>query len=548
MRIPSILSVTVWVWVPVAARAQLVTEEISLQSGWNAVWVNLDPEPDNLEQILAQQSPPLDFQAIWTFDANREVSDPSLGPSPGRWLFHDRDVPPALTTLRTLQGHRAYLIDMRSAGRLRLEGRPLIRSTHFTSQVSNLFGALSDPTSNPLTFEEFFSHPDAAGKVRTSSSPIKHDIFALVGGALQRRTISDPIQPNTAYWLNVVQDLDYVGPLDASANINGLSFGRTTALQSLVLEVSSSQSTRSVRLQARPCAVLSTDGQCSGAEEAARWLEYRDATQAGVPVWHSLADGLDVVVPAGGTRIEVELRARRSGLESAARSSNTAGATSTFPLVIDVSDQQGSRSVIASDVTVEPIFGRWIGRATLTQVSAHPTIQELPLEQAEATPLTMTLLLDLPDSSSGAAVPRLLDSVSVPAFRDGRAVTRTFNSILFDRPVSLTVDASDALDPFGASGTLRGALRILPDDPLNPYRHRYNPEHRKGYDITREFTIKIENQADSLADELSGLDGTFGPHRLTGQYTEVITGISAQPITVRGNFRLERLGQDAGSQ
>jgi len=539
--------VAAWVCVSGIAEAQLVTEEIQLQSGWNAVWVNLEPEPNDLEQILARQSTPLGYQAIWTFDANRTVSDLSPGQPPGRWLFHDKNVPPALTTLRTLQGHRAYLIRMRSAGRLRLEGRPLIRSTRFTSRVSNPFGALSDPTSGPLSFEEFFSHPSVRGKIRASGSPVKHDIFAL-GDSILRRSITDPIQPNAAYWLNVVQDFDYLGPLDASADINGLSFGRTTALRTLSLEVPSSQSARTVRLEARPCAVLSADGECSGVEEAARWLEYRDATKPGVAVWHSLADGLDVVVPAGATRVEVQLRARRSGLEAAARSRSVAGANQTFPAVIDVSDQQGSRSVIASEVAVEPIFGRWIGRATLTQVSTHPIVQDLPLQQAEAPPLTMTLILDLPDPSSGAAGPRLLDSVNILGFRDGRAITRSFNSILLDRPVNLTVDASDVLDPFGSSGTLRGTLHIQPNDPLNPYRHRYHPEHRKGYDITREITIKIENQADSLSDELAGLDGTFGPHRLTGQYTEVITGVTALPITVRGNFRLERLSDDAGSQ
>jgi hypothetical protein len=160
----------------------------------------------------------------------------------------------------------------------------------------------------------------------------------------------------------------------------------------------------------------------------------------------------------------------------------------------------------------------------------------------------MTLLLDLPDPSSGGGVPRLLDSVSVEAFRDGRAVTRRFNSILFDRPVDLSEDAGDAIDPFGSSGTLRGILHVQPNDPLNPYRHRYHPEHRKGYEITREITIRIENQADSSSEELAGLDGTFGPNRLKGQYTEVITGVSEQPITVRGNFRLERLRAGTGPQ
>jgi hypothetical protein len=107
--------------------------------------------------------------------------------------------------------------------------------------------------------------------------------------------------------------------------------------------------------------------------------------------------------------------------------------------------------------------------------------------------------------------------------------------------LDLVEDAGDPVDPFGATGTLRGTLHLLPEDPLNPYRHRYNPEHRKGYEITRDITIRLEIQPDRLADELAGLDGTFGPHRLNGQYTEVITGVTEDPITVQGTFRLDRL-------
>ena len=496
-----------------------------------------------MDEILAQQKPPLDFQSFWTFDVNRTVTNSLTNETPGRWFFHDKDVPPILTTLRSLQGHRGYLIKMRSAGRLRLAGRPLVRSSQFTSRVSNLFGALSDSVSGILSFEEFFSHPNALGKVRASGPPVTHDIFAMVSDQFVRRTLTDAIRPNEAYWLNVVQDFEYSGPVDVTENLNGVSFGRSTLLRTLAIEVPSSQSARTVTLQARSCAVLSVDGECSAGGASVDWLEYRDLTKAFPNVWRSLSAGLAVVVPAGSTRIELELRARRASLESAARTLRGGDSGATFPAVIDVVDERGSRAVVSSDVTVEPIFGRWFGRATLTQVGAHPSVQKLPLEQAEASPMGMTLLLELPDPSvaRGGSPPRLLDTVSLATFRDGRSFLRKFTSILFDRPVTLVADAADPLDPFGATGTLRGTLSIHAEDSLNPYRHRYNPEHRKGYEITREITIKIERQKDRLSDELAGLDGTFGPHRLAGQYTEVITGISESPNTVRGTFRLDRL-------
>ncbi len=538
MGIKLAASTVVWLVMPEVGVGQLVTELIDLRAGWNAVWLNLEPEPSALDEILAQQEPPLDYEAIWTFDANRAVSGTDGGR--GRWLFHDQSVPPSLSTLRALHGHRGYLIKMRSGGRLHLSGRPLIRGTLFTSRVSNLFGALVEPGTGFLSFEEFFSHPNAVGKIR-ANTPTRHDVFALSSDTLVRKRLSDPIQPNEAYWLNVVQDFEYPGPLDVTASANGLSFGKSTSLRTLTLEVPSSKSARVLTLQARPCVVLSADGECSAGGESLDWLEYREAEKDGLPVWRPLSAGLTIMVPPGGTLVELELRARRAGLE--ARRRRGEAAAENFPLLLDVSDDEGSRVVLSADVSVEPIFGRWVGRAELNRVSTHPRILTVPLEEAEAPPMGMTLLLDLPDPSSvqAGAVPRLLDSTTVETFRDGRALVQRFESVLFDRPVELTPDPSDPLDPFGGAGTLRGTVRILPDDPLNPYRHWYNPEHRRGYDITREITIKIESQKERLSEQLAGLDGTFGPHRLSGQYTEVIMGVTEQPITVHGNFRLDRL-------
>ncbi len=533
----------VWTTFSEAAPAQLVTESIDLQAGWNAVWLNLQPEPNTVDEILAAQSPPLDYQAIWTLVEKGAATAVNDGDATGRWLFHDRDVPPNISTLRVLHGHRGYLIHMRSAGQLHLAGRPVIRSHQFSSRTANLFGALTDPTSGILSFEQFFSHPKAIGKVRAGGTPVKHDVFAMSANSLVRKNLTDAILPNTAYWVNVVQDFEYAGPLDLTSTSNGLSFGRTTALRTLSIGVPFSASARTVTLEALPCAALAANGACSAGAGAVDWLEFRDSGPLELPTWQPLAAGAVVQVPPGLTQVEVQLRARRAELATSAR--NRGGGTSPvdFPLVIDVKDDVGTRAVLAANVSIEPVFGRWIGRATLTRVSAHPAIQPLPLDQAEAPQLEMTLLLELPDptAAQGGASPQLLDSMTVDTFRDGRPLARRFTTVLFDRPVVLTEDAGDPLDPLGASGTLHGTLPITPEDPLNPYRHRYHPEHRKGYDITRDITIKIESQQDRLTEELAGLDGTFGSQRLRGQYTEVITGISAQPITVQGTFQLDRV-------
>lgn len=522
------------------AQAQLVTEEIPLQSGWNAVWFNVEPETNDVLAFLASQPSPLDCQAIWTFEPNRDVTADPSSTAPGRWLFYDKDIPPSLLTLRTLQGHRAYLIKVNVGGPLLVAGRPVIRSLSLSGRVSNLFGAMSIALGGALTFEEFFAHPNAAGKIVAAGAPVKHDIFSLTNGGLVRRTLLDPITPNEAYWVNVVQDLDYPGPLDVTSSANGISFGRSTALRTLSIDVPSSPTTRTLTLQAHPCVELS-GGACTATAGGVEWLEYREPSTAALPVWRPLAAGFVIQVPAGATKANLDLRAKRATLSAVA--GVTSGSATLPPLVIDVSDDQGSRVIIPSDVAVEPIFGLWAGKAVLTRVSAHPSIQDIPLEQAEANPLEMALILDLPSptETAGGAAPRLLDTVTVQTFRDGRSLQRRFSSVLFDRPVDLLEDAGDPIDPLGAAGSLRGTLHILPEDPLNPYRHRYNPEHRQGYEIRREITISLDPGEPSLTEQLAGLDGTFGPQRLNGIYNEVITGLSERPITVHGSFRLERI-------
>lgn len=529
------------------ASAQPVTETIDLQTGWNAVWVNLDPQPNTLNEILAAQSPVLDYQAFWTFEANTSPSIAINGGTNGRWFFHDRDIPPDLSTLRVLYGHRAYLIHMRSAGQLRLTGRPLVRSTRFTSLSANLFGALTDNSAGPLSFEEYFFHPKSAGKVRTSGTPSAHDLFGLLGDTLVRKNLTDAIGSNEAYWVNVVQDFEYPGPLDLTSASNGIAFGRNTSLRTLSIEVPSSPSARTLTISALSCTALSPGAACSASGDNVDWLEFKVSGPLDPPIWQPLAAGAAIVVPPGATRVELDLRARRAALTTAARHRRGGTSTATFPLVINVTDGLGSRTVLAASVSIEPVFGRWVGRALLTHVSAHPIIQTIPLGQAEAPPLSMTLLLDLPDPSAAGTTPRLLDFASVDSFLDGRSIVKTYSSVLFDRPVDLAPDAGDPLDPFGGTGTLHGTIHILPDDPLNPYRHRYNPEHRRGYDITRQITIKLEPTPPNAADLLAGLDGTFGPHRLTGRYTEVITGITENPITVQGFLQLERLSSSPGS-
>ena len=367
---------------PLVGSAQLSTETIDLHRGWNAVWLNVDPEPSALSTILAAQNPPLDYQTIWAFEPNGQAA--STAPE-GRWFFHARDVPAFVNTLGTLAGARGYFIRMNAPGTLVIPGRPLIRTRQFFSRTSNLGGALTHPKSGPpLSFEHYFSHPNARGKIRISGSPARPEIFKLVNDSLVRVPIANAIEANVAYWINVVQDFEYRGPIDVKTVVNGFNFGRSTSRQTIELEVPATESDRILTLRTMPCDPLSEGEPCVPPPGGADWLEFRDPNVKGKMAWQPLSKGTVLTVPEGQSTAQLDIRARRTTPTRAAIGGDAS--PQTLPAFLDIVDDRGGRSLLSASVEIQPVFGSWVGRATLTKVGTHPAVQDLPLEQAEAEP------------------------------------------------------------------------------------------------------------------------------------------------------------------
>jgi hypothetical protein len=86
-------------------------------------------------------------------------------------------------------------------------------------------------------------------------------------------------------------------------------------------------------------------------------------------------------------------------------------------------------------------------------------------------------------------------------------------------------------------------LPLPADHPLNPYRHRYNPEHISGYPLTRsaKLIFGAEGSDPGPSSPLSDVGV------LTGAYEEEIAGLSPEPIRVHGTFRLRRFTSGTAS-
>ncbi len=126
------------------------------------------------------------------------------------------------------------------------------------------------------------------------------------------------------------------------------------------------------------------------------------------------------------------------------------------------------------------------------------------------------------------------DALEASSVQDGDPFARRIGSAAFSFDGDLSMTGS-------FSTSLIGAYTLLADDPLNPFRHLYHPDHDcdqlgECYDITRSFALNFELVPPS-GDSRPG----WGDQVLGGNYRETLTGLHRQPITVGGRFELQRV-------
>ena len=212
--------------------------------------------------------------------------------------------------------------------------------------------------------------------------------------------------------------------------------------------------------------------------------------------------------------------------------------------------------------------GLWFGQIEITQVSevGHPTDTVTPTDVAH--PFDMSILLHAEDSNDDQVpeTTRLLKKVTVMGERytvdngDGTVEERIRRVLLTDdsllagyegvirrdgKMVGIRLGSagfqfdpdSDALDLTGTIGLgqlLEGAIALDPDHPVNPFRHKYHPDHRSGYEISRTFRLTFDPAANPD-------DPESGVEAFEGDYEETIEGLHKIPINIKGHFTINRV-------
>ncbi|MEZ5326887.1 MAG: hypothetical protein R3F19_17700 [Verrucomicrobiales bacterium] len=562
------------------ASAQWIEQRITLRPGWNAVHLKVDPEPRRVTEAFAG----LPIRSVWRWNERfkpvKFIQDSTnLIPENPAWLSYfdsSERKPGAVNNLFVLEAGQCYLIELGGAKNVNwtVSGRPLVKDIEWLANSFNLVG-LTVSGAEQLTFADYFApSPSHAGK----------DIYQLsTSGVWAKVAPTAKPSANMAYWVFCDGESRFQGPMRVDIDQGRvLDFGRV--VQELNIHVKN-QSSREMTVNIAP-------GE--GSETPAT---HRDTTAGGVALtvyeqdfsaekprkWIPFPETLTRILQAGETatlRIGVDRtlmnKARPDGVEEylyrkLLKVTSSTGTELFVPVVARGLDST-DRIARGNGAAAPEFTGLWVGSALINRVSqpiaSNPdeplrTQSEAQFrlivhvdEGGTARLLQQVLLMreegDTDENGNLIKEGRrvlitddaLISNFGGAALRDGQPVARRFSSVAFafDRP------QEQADGAFGSS-ILQFSLQQGYDDPLNPYKHKFHPDHdnldsrfegklpegRESFDFGRVVSLEF---TDEDPDDLA-LPG-FGDNMLAGNYKETISGVHKRPIHVQGTFRLHR--------
>lgn len=185
------------------------TQSIALKTGWNAIWLEVDPANDAVAAVFDPAQVDVVARYFTPMTQVRFIEDPSEQawntPGWGVWYAPSR-AEAFLTSLHAIRGNCAYLVHATSNVTLTISGTVHYRPLRWNSDSYNLTGLPVSETQSP-TFQRFFS--GAGGRVGAQ-------VYRLVEGSWQKVTnhSTETIRSGEAYWIYCEGKTNYQGPLE----------------------------------------------------------------------------------------------------------------------------------------------------------------------------------------------------------------------------------------------------------------------------------------------------------------------------------------------
>jgi len=307
-----------------AARAEATaTQTFTLQPGWNAIFLEVQPEPKEPVTVFRD----LPVESVWTWFGRSSsvqfIQNPSEGlwGQPG-WGTYFKSVSESfLTNLYAIFANRPYLVKLGGSQPVTwtVTGLPVAETKTWAANSFNLVGFHVNPQAQP-TFAALLSpSPAHAGQ----------PVFRLnQQGTWEQVTnpAATTVRSGEAYWVYCKGVSSYQGPLSVEIPGSILDYG-TSLVQHTIAISNTSSLARKVKLR------LLSGGS---------WLSYRTFNaSSGYFEWKALAE-MPLLQLAGGQKANIWLAVLREALPL--------GVTQG---ILEVSDDGGSLFLIR--VSVEKV-------------------------------------------------------------------------------------------------------------------------------------------------------------------------------------------------
>ena len=523
------------------ARAQWVTQTLSLKAGWNAVYLHVDASHDSLDNVMSADSGnPIEEVWMWappvsTVQFVTSPQDPL--PDSGQWRYWARSSGTA--TLQRLVGNQAYLVRVASGTPTyswNLKGKPVSPSYNWTTTGLNFIGFPTAPGSGP-TWEDFLA--------QAPQLQVNAEVFRYQGGDLGATNPvrllafrSQQVVRGQAYWMRAGTVFNrYFAPFELEmTGAAGVSFGESLSASSFRLRnLTASNLTVTLGL------VASEDppaGQTNIAgvpplllrgelDKATLGYAYTNLTTS--------ASRQVTLAPRGqvGSDVEVVLGLNRVAMN--------AGEGALWAAVLRLTDSMGfSRVDMPVTARVASSAGLWVGDAEVVNVSSYlPALERAatgsqvpnvtlpdgvtpemldtdPVKNVQR-PFPVRLIVHNPGPGSQA---KLLQRVFYGSDTSSNLVVSTSEASLDPAQLGRARRISSSLipwtsqnQPWALSGRLGqdAEMTVTVDIPFdehaaNPFLHTFHPDHdgkdatfrtqlpvgAESYGLRRTITLKVK--------------------------------------------------------
>jgi hypothetical protein len=213
---------------------QWTNQTLVLRPGWNAVYLEIQPEPRDCDALFAG----VPVESVWAsnrrFSPVQFIQDPEeLVPGQPDWLtyFPPSHLARPTMNLFTMQANRAYLVklpDNASQVSWTFTGRPVLRQMEWLPDAFNFTGFQVEAVNAP-TFQNFLaSSPAHAGQ----------RVYRLVNGlwTLVVSPTTARLARGEAYWIFCRGQSAFAGPLELAVEQGyGLDYGRILSERTLTV-------------------------------------------------------------------------------------------------------------------------------------------------------------------------------------------------------------------------------------------------------------------------------------------------------------------------